>query len=173
MLNKLKKTNQEGFTIIEVLIVLAIAGLILLIVFLAVPALQRNARNTNRKNDASALAAAVSEYEDNNNGTPPTTPVATGNAGTFNLCQSSPCSATESPAQFKLGYYTKIGTGAAGDFDVVTTLTNPTNVDELLIEVGFTCSGNAATASGASSRSLAVVYDIESGSGYSEQCTAS
>ena len=42
------KKRAEGFTIIEVLIVLAIAGLILLVVFLAVPALQRNARNTQR-----------------------------------------------------------------------------------------------------------------------------
>ena len=48
MLSKLKKSNQ-GFTIIEVMIVLAIAGLILLIVFLAVPALQRNGRNTTKK----------------------------------------------------------------------------------------------------------------------------
>ena len=40
MLNKLKKSDKDGFTIIEVMIVLAIAGLILLIVFLAVPALQ-------------------------------------------------------------------------------------------------------------------------------------
>jgi prepilin-type N-terminal cleavage/methylation domain-containing protein len=33
--------NKEGFTIIEVLIVLAIAGLIMLVVLLAVPGLQR------------------------------------------------------------------------------------------------------------------------------------
>jgi prepilin-type N-terminal cleavage/methylation domain-containing protein len=38
MLKKLKKSDS-GFTIIEVMIVLAIAGLILLIVFLAVPAM--------------------------------------------------------------------------------------------------------------------------------------
>ncbi|MDQ3065292.1 MAG: prepilin-type N-terminal cleavage/methylation domain-containing protein, partial [bacterium] len=41
MLSRIKN-NNKGFTIIEVLIVLAIAGLIMLIVFLAVPALQRN-----------------------------------------------------------------------------------------------------------------------------------
>lgn len=67
-----KDTNQQkGFTIIEVLIVLAIGGLILLIVFLAVPALQRNARNTTLKNDASALAGGFSEYNSNNNGALP------------------------------------------------------------------------------------------------------
>jgi prepilin-type N-terminal cleavage/methylation domain-containing protein len=39
--------NEQGFTIIEVMIVLVIAAVIMLIVFLAVPALQRNSRNTN------------------------------------------------------------------------------------------------------------------------------
>lgn len=66
MKNKLK--NASGFTIIEVLIVLAIAGLIMLIVFLAVPALQRNSRNTQRTNDASLVASAVNECLTNNNG---------------------------------------------------------------------------------------------------------
>lgn len=75
MLQNIKKRNpsdQKGFTIIEVMIVLAIAGLIMLVVFLAVPALQRNSRNTTIKNDASALAAGISEYASNNDGTSPT-----------------------------------------------------------------------------------------------------
>src|ERR1700691_6036830 len=73
MLSKLKKSDTKGFTIIEVMIVLAIAGLILLIVFLAVPALQRNARNTDRKNDAGRIASAVANFITNNQGTLPTT----------------------------------------------------------------------------------------------------
>jgi prepilin-type N-terminal cleavage/methylation domain-containing protein len=65
----LKNTkSNKGFTIIEVLIVLAIAGLIMLIVFLAVPALQRNQRNTSRKNDSSRVATAASNYVTNSNG---------------------------------------------------------------------------------------------------------
>jgi|AntRauTorcE11897_2_1112592.scaffolds.fasta_scaffold00777_12 prepilin-type N-terminal cleavage/methylation domain-containing protein len=68
MQRKLKSMKQDGFTIIEVMIVLAIAGLIMLIVFLAVPALQRNARNTTRQNDAARMAAAVNECITNNNG---------------------------------------------------------------------------------------------------------
>lgn len=54
---KTKLKSQNGFTIIEVLIVLAIAGLIMLIVFLAVPALQRNQRNNARNSDASRITA--------------------------------------------------------------------------------------------------------------------
>src|ERR1700683_3225791 len=73
MLSKLNKTNNKGFTIIEVMIVLAIAGLILLIVFLAVPALQRSSRNTQRKNDVAQVESSISNYVSNNNGTLPTT----------------------------------------------------------------------------------------------------
>ncbi len=64
----LKKSNQKGFTIIEVLIVLAIAGLIMLIVFLAVPALQRNSRNTARNEEAARISALVTECLANRNG---------------------------------------------------------------------------------------------------------
>src|SRR6266576_5250959 len=60
--------RQQGFTIVEVIIVLAIAALILLIVFLAVPALQRNSRNNGVKNDAANLLAAVNDYVANNGG---------------------------------------------------------------------------------------------------------
>ncbi len=59
---------SQGFTIIEVLIVLAIAGLIMLIVFLAVPALQRNSRNNQRTKDASQILSAVNECLSNRNG---------------------------------------------------------------------------------------------------------
>jgi prepilin-type N-terminal cleavage/methylation domain-containing protein len=62
------KRSQSGFTIIEVLIVLAIAGLILLLVFLAIPQLQRNSRNSQRKNDVTAILEAVSHYELNHSG---------------------------------------------------------------------------------------------------------
>ena len=65
----LKRENQKGFTIIEVMIVLAVASLIMLIVFLAVPALQRNARNTNRTADATKIASAVNECLANKNNT--------------------------------------------------------------------------------------------------------
>lgn len=72
MLQKLQK-REQGFTIIEVLIVLAIAGLIMLIVFLAVPALQRNSRNTGRRDDVARIAAGINDFVANNNGTLPTT----------------------------------------------------------------------------------------------------
>lgn len=65
--------KQEGFTIIEVVLVLAIAGLIFLMVFIALPALQRGQRDTARRNDVSTVAAAVNTYRTNNKGVLPTT----------------------------------------------------------------------------------------------------
>ena len=60
--------NQAGFTIVEVMIVLAIAGLVLAIVFIAVPALQRNSRNTSRRADLGNLRAQVDTWVSNNGG---------------------------------------------------------------------------------------------------------
>ena len=58
--------NKKGFTIIEVVLVLAIAGLIFLMVFIALPALQRSQRNTRRRSDMSRFVAAVTEYQAGN-----------------------------------------------------------------------------------------------------------
>ena len=65
--NRIHK-NQTGFTIVEVMIVLAIAGLILAIVFIAVPALQRNSRNTGRRADLGNLRAQLETWTSNNGG---------------------------------------------------------------------------------------------------------
>lgn len=78
MRKTLQQRKESGFTIVEVLIVLAIAGLIILVVLLAVPALQRNGRNTSMKSDASAVAGGISEYQSNNDGLMPTSVRGTG-----------------------------------------------------------------------------------------------
>jgi prepilin-type N-terminal cleavage/methylation domain-containing protein len=62
------KKNQSGFTIIEVMIVLAIAGVIMLALFLAVPALQRNSRNNQRDSDAALFTAGINECINARNG---------------------------------------------------------------------------------------------------------
>ncbi len=70
-MNSINKNTKKGFTIIEVVLVLAIAGLIFLMVFLALPALQRSQCDTQRENDASRLRAAVTDYQSNNRGAVP------------------------------------------------------------------------------------------------------
>ena len=63
--------NKKGFTIIEVVLVLAIAGLIFLMVFIALPALQRSQRNTQRKDDLARMITAITEYKSNNSNKSP------------------------------------------------------------------------------------------------------
>jgi len=63
-----KAQTQKGFTIIEVVLVLAIAGLIFLMVFIALPALQRNQRDTQRKGDMGRLSSAIISYTNSNRG---------------------------------------------------------------------------------------------------------
>ena len=55
----------EGFTIIEVVLVLAIAGLIFLAVFLALPALQRSIRDKSRKDSVARTVAMIKTYRSN------------------------------------------------------------------------------------------------------------
>ncbi|MBQ6355276.1 type II secretion system protein [Candidatus Saccharibacteria bacterium] len=62
---------KSGFTIIEVVLVLAIAGLIFLMVFLALPALQRSQRDTQRRDDLSGLSTRITDYQSNNRGKVP------------------------------------------------------------------------------------------------------
>ena len=66
-----QKNSKKGFTIIEVVLVLAIAGLIFLMVFVALPALQRSQRDTQRRQDYADLLASVNSYITNSNGNLP------------------------------------------------------------------------------------------------------
>lgn len=63
-----QELKQKGFTIIEVVLVLAIAALIFLMVFIALPALQSSQRDTARKNDVSIVASAVNTWSGNSRG---------------------------------------------------------------------------------------------------------
>ena len=155
MKDKIKQKKEEGFTIIEVLIVLAIAGLIILIVFLAVPALQRNSRNTQRNTDVSALGGAVSEYINNNNGKPPS--VLTdflGNAQTSFY--------SDVPADGEIVYDTS---PASGDL-------TGTDSSVVIIYQGVKCTdAQTGNTSGASSRNIAAIYAVENaGSTPTSQC---
>ena len=88
--------SKKGFTIIEVVLVLAIAGLIFLMVFVALPALQRSQRDTARRNDLSRVDTSLVQYQTNNQGTNngsnlPTASSWTATATFDNTCTSSAC----------------------------------------------------------------------------------
>jgi prepilin-type N-terminal cleavage/methylation domain-containing protein len=68
-----RRRHQNGFTLIEIVLVLAIAGLLLVVVFLAVSGAQRNRRDSQRKSDLSRIAAQIEAYASNNSGCYPRT----------------------------------------------------------------------------------------------------
>jgi prepilin-type N-terminal cleavage/methylation domain-containing protein len=157
-LQQLKK-KSEGFTIIEVLIVLAIAGLILLVVFMAVPALQRNSRNTQRKSDISALLGAVSEFTSNNNGKLPT-------------------EATDITALSKTGFYSGTG-GGQGQVNLIVysggaaaALPADSANDRVVVVTGAKCDAGGAVVAGAA-RSVAVQYLTETSASFTPSCQES
>lgn len=148
-----RKSDQQGFTIIEVMIVLAIAGLILLIVFLAVPALQRNSRNTTMKNDASAFGGAFTEYASNNDGKQPTTVTQNGSVVTLSGGSGT------NEAEAKVNGSTTVT--AAKVTAAPTTYTPGT----LYWRTGVTCAG------GTSARAVVVYYWTETtGSSHTVSC---
>lgn len=156
-LQKRKAEGNSGFTIIEVMIVLAIAGLIMLIIFLAVPALQRSSRNTQVRNTAANILGGVDEFENNNNGQPPTgvtiaadgTVTVSGGAGT-------------SPSTIKVqgGYTAALGTAMPG------------TTGAFVVNIGHKCNNNAFDTT-ATPRAVSIGYLVETGGGTAQQCTES
>lgn len=146
--------KEKGFTIIEVVLVLAIAGLIFLIVFLAVPALQRSQRDQQRKSDVGRVIAAVQDWKSNHRGQlPAAADLASTGAFYTGLTNGS---SFEDPA------------GGAYVFTNSTTV-QTNNVDgKLAYATGNICnaSGNAMTTTGAGSRNFAVLMKLESGDAY-------
>lgn len=63
---------KKGFTIIEVALVLAIAGLIFLMVFIALPGLRASQRDTSRRENVLSFIENVKKYQNNNRGALPT-----------------------------------------------------------------------------------------------------
>jgi len=88
MLKKLLSKKEEGFTLVEIIIVLAIVGLIFVIIFLAVSAAQRGQRDTARKDNVNRMIATIQQTAGNNNGNFPTIVAPT------TACSPGPCAWT-------------------------------------------------------------------------------
>lgn len=171
-----QKYKQQGFTIIEVMIVLAIAALIMLIVFLAVPALQRSSRNTAVKEDASRLATAVSTFVSNSNGMMPCTETGTvpNDAATIVQQAGTLSQLTFISADVSCSSTAPTSAPTSGSFIVYTAsadLSGTWNSNAVGVYEGAKCSGSGVTTTGAQPRQIALLYPIEGGGGsYTSSC---
>ena len=136
---KQRSEQQEGFTLIEIVLVLAIAGLILVVVFLAVGGAQRARRDTQRVNDAGRVAADLEQFASNNNGD------YTGYAASTGIAN------LKDPSS---GNSVKVGAPT-------TTPLTATNAG-YFVQLGKKCSGTTVTGAGA--RNYAIIYFNEAGS---------
>lgn len=147
-INKVNK--QHGFTIIEVALVLAIAGLIFLVVFLALPALQNSQKDTARRQDVGRVVSALQSYMADNQGSLDSL---AGKYGADGSSTSGFSSYLGTLSQTKYVWFAPIGTPIYGD---------PVSYHTVIVFRGMQCNGNAAT----SSSGAAVTLTLSTGKVY-------
>jgi len=145
--------KNTGFTIVEVLIVLAIAGVIMLVVFLTVPALERDSRNTQRRADVLHLAGLFREWSGNHLGQSPTT---------YGASTSPQCAISTTNEQFA------IMTNPAGCSAITTPYSAPTPTMDTFFVYSWTACSNNVVSGGTSFGNLTIVYYVEPGTTF--QC---
>lgn len=160
-----QELKQKGFTIIEVVLVLAIAALIFLMVFIALPALQRNQRDAARKDVLGKVASAVTTYQSNNRGTQPakgsdlkgyadgTTP--NNEKGETNSATSVAYAATSNDTIVDSNYIVNVKNGGTGVGNASTNVVQ--------IFTGSKCNPGGNAAVPGSTRNAAVVLQMENG----------
>ncbi len=159
MLRKLIQKGQKGFTIIEVMIVLAIAGLILVVVLVAVPQLQRNQRDSARKNVLARISTEFGVYAENNDGRLPFAATSPGDITDFYDRYITDKVDAKNPStgnQYELDYATDDNDDPVADGD------------QILVHRGAKCNGESAegTSTSTSTRSFALRIELEGGTTY-------
>jgi prepilin-type N-terminal cleavage/methylation domain-containing protein len=163
--------RKSGFTIIEVSLVLAIGGLILMMVFIALPSLQRSQRDAQRREDVISLIENIKKYQQNNRGALPS-----GESGEFTRNDELGAKGWQDLLNNYLGEnfkdpngtpYTLMITNSASYLNNPTEYNNKILMDnnKILIVKQATCSGNSNgnKVKQANSRKLAALYELEVG----------
>ncbi|MDO4741927.1 MAG: type II secretion system protein [Candidatus Saccharibacteria bacterium] len=153
MPNRIK--NKKGFTIIEVVLVLAIAGLIFLMVFIALPALQSGQRDTQRRNDMSRVVAALTSYQTNNNGNLPNSDNAAG-SGSESYFISSYLGGDDFKDPDGTLYKIHVNTGG-------TTTAGTVFNHTIYLRLAAKCGEEKAVSVSGQSSKFAIVYALETG----------
>lgn len=149
-----QQNRTTGFTVVELLLVLAIAGVILLLVMMAFPALTRNDRNSRRRQDVAAILEAVSHWELTNSGNFPVT-------GTDNFTQ-----------QTKLNFYTVGSVSSVARTPGAGAISANTTPDTVRVYNRAVCDATSGGGSGvgAGYNDVVALYAVETSSGVSSKC---
>lgn len=154
--------RKKGFTIVEVILVLAIAGLIFMMVFMAVPALRRSQRDAQRREDMLLLVENIKDYQRNNRGALPSD---------WNEVFSDYLGARfKDPDGVKYGWKEMTCSGTVGndcddkddDIKHLRDYSFEANEHKILIIKQATCDGSEVKAT-SNTRRIAVLYRLEGG----------
>lgn len=154
-----KLQQRRGFTIIEVVLVLAIAALIILMVFIAWPALQRTQRDQARKSDVALIGSTISTFKSNNKGKLPS------------ICELN-------KLVFKQGtsIYQAVdceGAAAVTGSDIITQSTvaddSVVDIKQVIVVPGGRCDGNNVRTD-RSPRQVALAFAVEANGTPMRQC---
>ncbi len=152
------QTDKKGFTIIEVVLVLAIAGLIFLMVFIALPALQRGQRDTQRKNDLSRVQSQVQNFQTASRGAIPTSAEFNGTFLTSYMKANGDAFTDPSGKNYEF-----VALGAA----VVPTAIDATTTTQATVRIyetaGAICGTGGAATAGQGARKVALRIVLEGG----------
>jgi prepilin-type N-terminal cleavage/methylation domain-containing protein len=151
--------RKSGFTIIEVSLVLAIGGLILMMVFIALPSLQRSQRDAQRREDIISLIENIKKYQQNNRGALPS-----GESGEFTRNDELGAKGWQDLLNNYLGENFKDPNGRPYILKITNygpNLDETTDNNKILIVKQATCDGN--TVKQANPRKLAALYELEVG----------
>lgn len=148
-----KTTRTSGFTIIEVALVLAIAGLIFLVVFLALPALQNSQKDTASREAVGQTVSLVENYLTDNGGVWVSDPTS-----------SSQWSTMENNSFSPYIYGKKLANGSSA-FSYSSPLgpVLPSNI-AMQIQLGGLCGTNMSSTSTASAANGSSVFNVTQGS---------
>lgn len=159
------QTKQRGFSIIEVVLVLAIAGLIFLMVFIALPALQRNQRDSARQTEVQTVLSAVSTYGSQNSGRLPTTAAQIGVIVNGKAINDTEAAVLDSGAQIQLRTFAQTASLTAST-TAATSVDTTVGLEEIVVVTGAKCpetTGSSINLVRGTSRQVAVVAIQESG----------
>jgi len=177
------RKSDKGFTIIEVVIVLAIAGLIFAIVFWALPNLQKNQRDNTRRNVVGNVVANLDQHAANLNGSYPDSgakyvafletfydcTAGTSYSAGMNLTTAG-CDLEDPLADVLFTF----NTAAGSEVDSVVMDKTADPIGSLKVYANASCSSDvtgAINGEGSSSRAFATLMRLENGLSYCQDNT--
>lgn len=160
------RSKQKGFTLIEVVLVLAIGGLIFLLAFLAFQQVSRNRRNTERRSSLSLVAAEVNNHYTDSTSYPLnfTTSFTSGETGSGdNVSMAGFVNDYLKGSEFKGPRgtsYLWVGHNIVSDFTAVLPYVNA-GFEVMGYAVGYRCSGSSVVSDTTTTGSIVVLVGLE------------